>query len=60
MADVVKKIKNSNNIKNGYATLGVDKSGNIESRSPNSTETPSLDAIETRYTNRLDDLGYYE
>lgn len=59
MADVVQKVITGNNIVQGSAVVGVDKTGHIESLAPTITSAISITAVENKYTNRFDDVNYY-
>jgi len=65
MADVMVKVISANDIKNGSATIHVDKFGTsqqLDVSSPNVSginQAPNPSGALSKYTNRFDDITYY-
>lgn len=57
--DVCQKIKENNDIHNGYVVTGVLKTGRYKTLEPKINKTRTIDDMEARYTNRFDNVGYY-
>ena len=57
--DVVKKVINSNSIKNGTAVATTSVKGEYDTVDPKINKEPSVDAMNTKYANKFDDPTYY-
>ena len=57
--DVVKKVINSNSIKNGTAVATTSVKGEYDKVDPKINKEPSVDAMNTKYANKFDDSTYY-
>ncbi len=61
MADVTTKAINGNSVTAGRAVVGVLPNGNKQTLNPSVVPTiPNLEEIDARYSERLNDRGYYE
>lgn len=56
--DVCQKIKEANDIHNGYVVTGVRKNGAYSTLAPKINKTRTIEDMEARYTNRFDNTGY--
>ena len=59
MADVVQKAITANNLKNGSATVFVNKLGAAQVLDPDKNKVPTLAEVEADLTNRFDNPNYY-
>ena len=53
MATDIKKLKNSQPIKNGSAVTGFQKTGNYQSILFNTAEVLTIESLESKYENRF-------
>ena len=59
MADVLKKVNESNDYINGAAIVGADKVGNIEKLAQTINDNTGIGAISGVLDTRFDDKTYY-
>lgn len=59
MADVVQKAITANDIKQGSATVFVNKQGGSKILPPDKNKAPTLAEVEADLTNRFDNPKYY-
>lgn len=59
MADIIQKCISENNVREGSATAGVSQAGNKQVLRRTNEKTISIQRIEDKLTNRLDETTYY-